>query len=143
MSALVVSTRDALLDVLTRATLTPALTPVAVYDIMYGLKDLQGGRLTIVPQTKLPKLLTRGKVQRQEIKIDVAVQYKYAAPIASELDPYQALAESIIDLFLGTTLSNGAVCIEGAFPHGLFIQEHIKQLRVFTSVVTLGFVLNA
>lgn len=144
MSTIAATIRDQVKDVLAGASLSPAVTPVTLYDLAFSLAELQGGRLTIMPQTKDLSLLNRGGAKRQDVKIDVAVQYKYAQPTSSELDPYLALAESVPDYFLAPDkkLECGAQCTEASFPHGLFLPEHIKEFRVFTSVVTLTFVLS-
>ena len=155
MSAVVVPVRDAVVKAFNDAGLQPALTAVGIYDLAYDLKALSGGRVAVAPQTKIPALLTRGGPQRNDTKIDLAVQYKYATPVAAEIDPYMKLTEAAGDAFLGKTLAcDGlgqtgqgiaftATCNEVTFPHGLYLHEHIKEFRVFTSVVTLHFLINA
>lgn len=134
--------RDAVIAALVAAPLTPELEPIAIYDLDYGLEDLLGGRLTVMPQTNGLTLLARSKSSRSEPKIDVAVQYKYVAPTTAEVDPYLTLAESIAKLVIGMEFGTpvSAVCNAVTFPHGLFLQQHIEKFGVFTSVITLEFI---
>jgi hypothetical protein len=142
---LVAPIRDAVVGILNGAGLAPALAALAIYDIVFSLQDLAqgGGRLVVCPTTKEPTLLTRGGPQRSMVRIDVAVQYKFNQPTAAELDPYLNLAEAIPALFIGKMLDisggRSVGCTEVAYPHGLFLQAHIEQFRVFTSTITLSF----
>lgn len=143
MSADVTAIRDSVVNKLKTAmgngSLKPALQAQAIYDLAWNLQQLAGGQLVVMPQTKSPQLANRAANQKDEVKIDVAVQYKYATPAATEVDPYLSMAEGIADLFLGHNLDVGPTCLEASFPHGLFLQEHVKEFGVFTSVVTLTF----
>jgi len=139
MSQIITQIRDDVCVMLSDGSLHPPLKPLALYDITFNLKDLSEGRLAVMPQAKTPTLISRGAAQKMEVKIDVCVQYKFAQPTQTELDPYQELSEQIIDKFIGKSLPSGPTCVEAAYPHGLFLHEHIKEFRVFTSVVTLTF----
>lgn len=140
MSVLFASTRDAVVRAITAAGSLPVkLTPVAIYDIAFGLQDLAGGRLVVVQKDKSPVLASRGAQQASKLTIDVAVQYKYATPNTSEIDPYQNAAEQIGEILLAKPLDTGAVCVEFSFPHGAFLQEHIEKFGVFTCIVSLVF----
>ena len=143
MSQVIAATRDMVVKAFNDAGLTPVLTALAIYDLTYTLAQLAGGRVVVMPQTKEPQLSSRGAPQKNDVKIDLSVQYKFSTPQPSEIDPYMGLVEKAADLFLGSTLSSPdttftATCMEISFPHGAFLQEHIKE-HVFTSTLTLHF----
>ncbi len=145
MSVIVAPIRDAVVKAINDAGLTPSIEAEAVYDVTATLGDLAGGMIAVCPQTKDPTLITRGKGQKVEVKIDVAVLYKFTTTKTDELDPYLALAEKIVDLLIGkvfkvTTESIVVTCMAGEFPKGLFDQEQIlKEFRVFCSPMTFTF----
>lgn len=151
MSAIAASTRDALAAFIAAAMtggsplLTPQIPVQAIYDITFNLKQLQGGQCIVVPAQKEPALLMRNGAlgQQNDIVIHAAVQYKYStAPSAAELDPYLNLIEQIETQVMGQKMSNGAWCISASYPHGLFLERHMTDFRVFTSVVALKFKLG-
>src|SRR5436305_4970061 len=106
MSVIAASIRDEVATVLNAANIQPApltspLVAQAIYDLTLRLDQLAGGRLVAMPQTKSPTLVTRGGGQRINVKIDVAVQFKFDAPDGATLDPWLNAAEAIADLFVG------------------------------------------
>ena len=91
-------------------------------------------------------------MQRYTVTLHVAVQFKLATggPVipAAAADPYLAVAE-----FIAAHKSTGGLiwgdpaglagdqvsCVASRFPQGLFIDGHLREFRVFTSVVELTF----
>ena len=145
MSQVIIATRDAVVKAFNDAGLTPVLTAIPIYDLAFSLADLAGGRVVVMPQTKEPQLSSRGPggAQKNDVKIDLAVQYKYSTPIDAEIDPYMKLVEAAADKFLGATLTAAdgtftATCLEISFPDGAFFPPHIRE-NVFTSTLRLHF----
>jgi len=144
----ITATRDAVVTALNAASFftsfTPSITAVAIYDIYFNLQQLTSPRVVVVPSKRLDEIITRASDQKIEVGIDVAVQIKYDAPTTTILDPYMGLAESICDFFkakilTGATLGNGAVCLSVTWPHGPYLDKHMQDFRVFTSIVSLSF----
>ena len=71
---------------------------------------------------------------------EVGVQKKLQSLGNSEIDELVALAEEIADQFRQQRLSAfpSAICLK-AEVEPVFAQEHLDQLRQFTSVVTLSY----
>jgi len=138
--------RDAVVQQINQAGLTPSLTAIPIYDLSVDLESLKGGRIVVMPQTKSLEPIRRKGDQAATYTIDVAVQFKGADIKPATLDPYLSLAEQIGDLSLGTTLKTqivpAATCIEVIWPHGLFIQKHLEDFRCLTSVVSLKIKVN-
>lgn len=138
--------RDAIVQGINCAGLVPSITAIAAYDLAADIKDLAGGRILVIPQTRTLEATQRRGDQRGSFSIDVGTQFKGKDILPATLDPYLALSEQIAALFLGQQIATPAVsqatCVEVSWPHGLFIQQHMSELRALTSVVTLKFLVN-
>ena len=147
--------RDLVVTTLNSAAFaTPAGSPiiaVAIYDIVFDLAQLTAGRMLVRPADRQDTKFSRGGPESSDVTIDVAIQYKYATPAASELDPYLAMTEKVAahvakgGLFLGGTIATSAgpaTCMGSKFMDGLYAQKHIEEYRVFTSIVSLTFTLK-
>jgi hypothetical protein len=94
--------------------------------------------------TVVPKGLTVTQIARNtaayDAQIDVAIQKKFDASDATELDPLLALTEEIAEFFRFKTLTGTlrACWIKTEHP-ALYAPEHMDQLRQFTSLITLTF----
>jgi hypothetical protein len=152
MGHFVASTRDALVTAINSAspaftgsgTGVPIMIAEAIYDIYTKMETLPvgSGQIVVVPKTKKLTLMTRGGTLDREITIDVAVQYHFAQPIPSELDHYLALAENICEYFArppNNQLSNGAIVVDGSEHPHLWVDDHMREKNVFTSVISLTF----
>jgi len=72
--------------------------------------------------------------------VDIGVQQKFEEGDAAELDPLMGLVEEIADTFRGAALETDpqAVCV--AVENGpIYAQEHMREKRLFTSILTLTF----
>lgn len=140
--SILTSCRDQVVQAINGAS--PAFAPIskaiALYNTRANLEEIneRGGRIIVVPQAKKGELFTRDGKKRREMLIDVAVQYKYATPSPTEIDPYMVEAEAIADFFEGTSLPNGCVCVKIDHPF-ILIDEHLYEKNLFTSVLTLTY----
>jgi hypothetical protein len=103
----------------------------------FELKDLKNLKVTVVPRALKLSSETRRDGGR-EVKVDIGVQRKTADPdILAEL--FQ-LVEDIAGLFERKRLSQyqHAVCV-GIENDPIYDPEHLRQMRQFTSVITLTF----
>lgn len=120
------------------AALSPKVTVTAAYDLYWNLDQLSAGQILVIPTAKDCEPLTRKGQRERTITIEIAVQFKWGdtGPTLEALDPYQSLAEAIADYFERRKLTNGATCIHVDHPR-LFVDEHLRKLRTYTSVLAL------
>jgi hypothetical protein len=109
----------------------------------YEREDLEGLTVTIVPKSVTESNQDRNRTQDEDA-IDVAVQQKVASTEAAELDPLMSLAREIRRHFKGrecrarVKASTGASWIRSAHPF-IYSPEHLREKRIFTSVITLTY----
>jgi len=138
--------RDAIVQQINSAGLQPSIKALATYDLAADIKDLTGGRILVIPQTRTIEAIRRQGDQKASFSIDVGTQFKGKDILPATLDPYLSLSEQIAVMFLGQSINSktvpAATCVEASWPHGLFIQQHMSEFRTLTSVVTLKFLVN-
>jgi hypothetical protein len=123
------------------------IVPMAIYDIYWNLAQLTGGRILTMPTEKDQQIMTRAGTQLSEVTIEVCLQYKYKEPTSAELDPYLQIMETIAapvsdgGVFLGNQqpIAGNFFCLEAKFIDGLWLKNHVKDFRVFSSMVALSF----
>jgi hypothetical protein len=72
--------------------------------------------------------------------VDVGIQQRFEVEGPAELDPLMGLVEQIADHFRSLALETDpeAVCV--AVENGpVYAQEHMREGRLFTSILTLTF----
>jgi len=92
----------------------------------------------------VPKGLKIVKGTRREdqhdYQVDVGVQQRFEAGDAAELDPLMGLVQEIADCFRGLVLDTepeaACLAVENA---PIYAQEHMREGRLFTSILTLTF----
>jgi len=106
---------------------------------VFELPEMKTLHVTVVPKGMTVTQIARNQAA-YDIAIDVAIQKKFDAGDAAELDPLVALAEEIADFFRFKTLPGllRAGWIKTEHP-AIYAPEHMDQLRQFTSVMTLTF----
>ncbi len=132
-------TADAVVAALNAAALSLPFTAERHYQPVFDLSEMKDLRVTVVPRGVDVFQTARGK-GTFDYKVDVAVQKKFEKGDAAELDPLMELAGEIAELFRAKRLD--------AFPKAAWVktehapvcaQEHMQELRQFTSVMTLTF----
>ena len=126
-------------------TFEPTFTAQRVYLPQYDLKDMIDLHVTVVPKGVVVQSASRA-VSQYDYSIDVAVQKKLLAITAggttdpAEIDPLMSLVEQIADFFRQRRLAEfpSAAWVRTEHTH-LYAQEHMSDLRQFTSVLTLTF----
>jgi hypothetical protein len=120
-------------------TFEPTFTAQRAYLPQYELKDMADLHVTIVPKGVVVQSASRA-VSQYDYRIDVAVQKKLAVADPAEIDPLMALVEQIADFFRQRRLAAfpSAAWVRTEHTH-LYAQEHMSDLRQFTSVLTLTF----
>lgn len=105
----------------------------------FALADMKTLHVTVVPKGWESQLASRSSSQF-EYQIDVGVQKKWLTGDNAELDGLLALVERIADHFRAKRLTTmpAAMWVK-AENTPLYSPEHMKDLRQFTSVLTLTF----
>ena len=95
-------------------------------------------KVTVVPRSLVSQPLDRSS-HSFDYQIDVAVQQKTDMSQAS-LDAMMALVEEIADHFRKRPLSNypSARCVE-VKNEPIYLLEHLHELRVFTTVLSVTY----
>ena len=119
---------------------TPSLGAVRSTKVPeFALADMKTLHVTVVPKGWDSQLATRSSAQF-EYQIDIAIQKKWLTGDNVELDALLALVERIADHFRAKRLATlpTAMWVK-AENTPLYSPEHMKDLRQFTSVLTLTF----
>lgn len=134
--SLAIETADAIVADLNGATWSETFTAERRYLPFLTVEDMGGDvHVSVILKGKDYSILSRSTSER-DIKISVAVQYKYTDETNTELDPMMELAESIADFFEKRKLSNGARCIK--VDHDpITLPQHMMENRIFTSIIDL------
>lgn len=137
--AVITEIADAVLQDLGASGFSQAFTAARDYLPVYELEDVKDLCVTVVPKGVAIQSTGRNSNQH-DVEIDVAVQKKLPKIDAAEIDPLLALVEEIADHFRFKRLTGypGAVWVRTA-NEPVYAQEHLDQLRVFTSILTLTF----
>lgn len=105
----------------------------------FDLEDMQTLRVTVVPKSVTTLPGGRGHNQH-DYAIDVAVQRKLETADNAEIDALMTLVDEVGDHFRFKRLSS--------YPNAMWLktenqpvyaQEHLQEMRQFTSVLTLTF----
>ena len=138
MSA-IIEIAEAVKEELNAGSFSQPFTAERHYQPLFELKDMKDLHVSVVPNGISIHPLGRGQNQ-YDVRIDVAVQKKFDTDDAPELDPLMTLVEEIADHFRLKRLANytGAMWVKTENVP-VYAQEHMEQLRQFTSVVTFTF----
>ena len=137
--AAITNIADAVMAELNGHTFSQALTAVRYYRPVFDLGEMQTLHVSVVPKGVTIERADRSRNQ-YDFAIDVAVQKKFEAGDAAELDPLMTLVEEIGDFFRLRRLA--------AYPDAVWVRtdnvpvyapEHLEEFRQFTSVLTLTF----
>ena len=136
--ALIIDIANAVVDQINNSVIWPeGVAATMNLKPEFELKDLKNLKVTIVPRALKFSSETRRDGGR-EVKIDIGVQRKTADPeILAEL---MQLVEDIAGLFERKRLNQyqHAICV-GIENDPIYDPEHMRQMRQFTSVITLTF----
>lgn len=130
---------QAVTDELNGATFSLPFTAERRYAPQYELADMDSLHVTVVPRGLTVAMAGRSAGQF-DCAVDVAVQKRFSSDEPSEIDPLMDLAEEIAEFFRGRRLA--------ALPDAAWIRtehqpiyapEHMRELRQFTSVITMTF----
>lgn len=143
MASIVVQIAEALKDQLEVATFSLPVTVKRAYSPSYDLKDMDGVRLTVVPEGNLITNLDRSRFAN-EVSVDVAVQRKIASDDPATVDPLMDLMQEVIDLVKGNRglATTPVASFKRAEAKAIYSPSHVAEKRLFTAVSTFTYVLH-
>ena len=143
--ALILDIADAVVNELNSAKFSLPFTAARAYAPRFDLSELATLTVTVVPKALGIAVVSRSARQR-EYQVDVAVQQRVAVADTGEVDPLEvdplmALAQEIAEHFEALVVETDpeAVCTK-IDNDPIYIPEHLRERRLFTSVLTLTFV---
>ncbi len=132
----IVDIADALAVALNAHAFGQAFTAVRRYRPVYELKEMADLHVTVVPKGVALERADRSREQ-VDVRIDVAVQKKVAGD--SEIDGLMALVEEITAFARDLRLEECAAVWLRTENEPIYAPDHLAELGVFTSVLTLTF----
>lgn len=137
--AVITDIAEALVAELNATTFSQPVAAQRLYLPRFDLPEMQTLHVTVVPKGVVLALGDRARGQG-DYSLDVAVQQKIVSGDNAELDGLTNLTEEIADRLRGRRLA--------AYPDAawlqteltvLYAQEHLAELRQFTSVLTVTY----
>lgn len=128
---------DAVTAKINAASIAPGLAAERILLPVFELKDMKKLKVSVVPKAR--KIVQGTRTENiNEIQIDIGVQKKISND--DELDGLMKIVEDIAGLFKAERLDGykKAICVK-VENEPVYDHEHLRQLRQFTSVITLAF----
>ena len=133
--SIIADTADAVVAALNGHQFSQAFTAVRAYRPEYDLREMADLRVTVVP--KAVEMTTAGRgIAQSDIQIDLAVQKKLSSCDNSEIDTLMGLVQEIAEFVRATGRFGDAVWVR-AENAPIYSQEHLGEMRLFTSVLTV------
>ena len=142
MAAKVLEIADALVIAINGATFSApysSITASREYEPQVDLADLLNTlKVHVVPAAEIPEAAARSMVHTQrDYDLDIGIMRKPDPMTAAALDQLVLLAQEVMDFLRPLTLSGARCTAVRAEP--LWVTEHIKNRRQFTSVLRARF----
>lgn len=137
--AVIADIADAIVAELNAGGFSQPLAATRCYLPKFDLAEMKDLHVTVVPRGVAVTAGTRNHNQH-DYEIDIAVQKKLATGDNCEIDTLMGLADEIADHFRQKRLDTlrAAVWVKTQ-NEPIYAQQHLDQLRQFTSVLTLTF----
>jgi hypothetical protein len=133
--ALIPDVAQAVVAALNSHTFSQPFTAARAYWPVFDLKDMTDLHVTVVP--KGVELTTAGRgLAQSDVQIDIGVQKKLASADNAEIDALVGLVQEIAE-FVRSTGRFGEAAWVKTQNTPIYSQEHLGELRQFTSVLTL------
>jgi len=125
---------DAVVTELNAETFSMEFTAARLYRPDFELPEMKDLHVTVVPHGL--EMTTAGRALSQhDVQIDVAVQKKLDAADNSEIDSLMGLVEELAEFFRTKRQFGDAFWLRTE-NSPIYSQEHLGELRQFTSVLT-------
>ena len=126
---------EAVVTALNGHTFCQPFTAVRAYRAAFDLKDMKDLHLTVVPKGVEMSTAGRG-LSQSDVQVDIGVQKKLSAADNTEIDALMGLVQEIAEFVRSTGQFGDARWVRTEnLP--IYSQEHLAELRQFTSVLTL------
>ncbi len=133
--ALIADIAEAVVTALNGHTFSQPFTAARAYRPVFDLKDMTDLHVTVVP--KGVELTTAGRgLAQSDVQIDIGVQKKLAVGDNAEIDALMPLVQEIAEFIRATGRFGDATWVKTENTP-IYSQEHLAELRQFTSVLTL------
>ncbi|NLS95473.1 MAG: hypothetical protein GXX96_25345 [Planctomycetaceae bacterium] len=137
--AVIADIADAVVAALNAGGFSQPLSATRCYLPKFDLAEMKDMHVTVVPKGVAVTAGSRNHNQH-DYQIDVAVQKRLAAADNGEIDALMSLVDEIADHFRLKRLDNLQAAAWVKTQHEpIYVQEHLDQMRQFTSVMTLTF----
>ncbi len=138
----IVTVADALVTSLNGASWTIPFTAVREFRPDHSLEDLKTIKVTVVPKSVTILTPTRG-MQERLMLIDVGIQFRLSKKTTQSAEDVEvadrlALVDEIVD-HIFTVRTFGEASWVNTINEPIFDPSHIREERVFTSVLTMTF----
>jgi len=127
---------QAVADALNAGNFSQEFTAERVALPQFRLRDMGALHVTVVPREVESEALSRAQ-DRYEVRVDVAIQKKVSSLDKTELDPLLALVQEVADYLNRRSMAGAAWLKTENKP--VYSPEHLRELRQFTSVLTLTY----
>lgn len=133
--ALIADIAEAIVTALNGHTFSQPFTAARAYRPVFDLKDMTDLHVTVVP--KGVELTTAGRgLAQSDVQIDIGVQKKLASGDNAEIDALMGLVQEVAEFVRATGRFGEAAWVKTENTP-IYSQEHLGELRQFTSVLTL------
>jgi H2-forming N5,N10-methylenetetrahydromethanopterin dehydrogenase-like enzyme len=123
-------------------TFSPPITCERKYAPHWDLRDIDGVQVTVVPRGNELASESRAQLSNQ-VSVDVAVQKKVSAATPAELDPLMNLVQDVTDFLTRRPLAGFALASWLRITNTpIYAPEHLADKRLFTSVLTVTYVVQ-
>ncbi len=138
MSAVIINIADTLAERLNSESFSIEFDAVRMYRPVFDLPEMKDLRVTVVPRSVEVVRLGRSPWQH-DYTIDIAVQQAIGSD--SDIDALMQLAEELQDHFTGLSLAvnNELYPVLSVVIDPLFAPEHLSEMQLFTTVITVTF----
>jgi hypothetical protein len=139
MTSELIRVADAVVAALNVGAFSMPFTAERHYQPVFDLAEMKDLHVSVVPRGREIAQAAR-TLATFDCKVDVAVQKKFTTGDAAELDPLMALAEELAEFFRCKRLPGLPDAAWVKTEHSpVYAQDHLQELRQFTSVMTLTF----
>ena len=133
--ALIPDIAEAVVAALNGHTFSQPFTAQRAFRPVFDLAEMKDLHVTVVP--KGVELSTAGRgLAQSDVQIDIGVQKKLAAGENAEIDALMGLVQEVAEFVRATGRFGDAAWVKTENTP-IYSQEHLGELRQFTSVLTL------
>lgn len=142
MPSIATDIAEAILAEIAGNTFSATLTAARKFVPQWDLRDIDGIQVSVVPRAVAIANADRSRTS-QEVSVDVAVQRKVSGVLPDELDPLMDVVQEVTDFLTRLRLAdmpNASWLRIANTP--IYAPDHMLEKRMFTSVITVTYVVH-